>query len=373
MNCSVRLALLLLLPAAFPVFAQTEPGAAPEPVSVGVLRFYGDEEPVNISFWKAVIEDVENLPFFSADIIPLAAADSAGLPADEPPPREFAHGNRYILTGALYPGRYARHLHLWLWDLNVPRLVYSDGMACQELEDGREYITLMVKWILSRIVQDETPPEKDSKPPPKLTDTIGAVEPVEPDPEKWLWLGLRVGSSLRFYDRPDRLSFKENSISSYFLNLNTALQASVHLLPWLAVQAEVDFTTDNAPFTPDTASATKTNPFYSRSLMFPLLVRLNIHKGSMIAGLLAGPYFFLPLGRMRNDALGGSFDYKMDLPIGYTAGFNIGVKLGLGYLFLDIRWAEDLGTLQRVSDGVGLYKRSGVTFSIGFEMSFFDK
>jgi hypothetical protein len=189
--------------------------------------------------------------------------------------------------------------------------------------------------------------------------------------EKWLWVGARGGMSFRFYDRPDGNLFVEEGVI-YFLNVNAALQVSGHLFPWLDVQAEAIYTTDNAPFTLYAAGGTKTFPFYSQSFMFPLLLRLGMRNDSLAAGILGGAYFFLPLGQMRNDAMGGSFDYESELPVGYTVGFNIGMRLGPGYLFFDTRWAADLGALYSAS-GDDLYKRSMVTLNIGYEFGFINK
>jgi hypothetical protein len=241
--------------------------------------------------------------------------------------------------------------------MDTNRLVFTDEMTAFDRVDCEANLPILLNWLLSWIDREG-----------ERENAVAAP----PEPEKWLWLGLRGGSSLRFYTRPDRLPFIENDVSS-FLNLNAAAQVSLHLFPWLDLQAEVNFTTDYAPYILDDETKTKTEPFTSQSLMFPLLARFNLRKGNFMAGLLGGPYFFVPLGQMENDYYGGSFDYKMDLPIGYTAGFNIGMKVGPGYLFLDTRWAADLGALKRASDEANLYQRSMVTLNIGYEMGFFTK
>ncbi|GHV93371.1 hypothetical protein AGMMS50268_38740 [Spirochaetia bacterium] len=241
------------------------------------------------------------------------------------------------------------------------------GFPFTELEEMYQYNLYLLYNAMANVAQTIVTVEQ-------TVDAEQTVEaaPPPPEPEKWLWVGARGGMSFRFYNRTEAIPFYEEGIL-YFLNLNGAFQASVHLLPWLDVQAELDFTSDDAPFTVTGGTEDKTDPFISQSLTFPLLARFNLRKGYLMAGALLGPYVFVPLGQMKNKTMGGSFDYKMDVPLGYIAGINIGMKLGPGYLFLDTRWAADFGTLQRASDGANLYQRSGVTLSIGYEMGFFDK
>jgi hypothetical protein len=239
-------------------------------------------------------------------------------------------------------------------------------MAAFNMAECRQNLPILLEWLLSQIEIDA-----------EETD----IEEAE-KPEKWLWLGLRAGTSLRLYNRSAEFEDWniENEVSN-FLNVNAAFQASLHVLPWLDVQAEVNFTTDSAPYT-EKVTITKF-PFNSQSLMFPLLARFNFRSNDFSVGALAGAYFFMPLGQMTNNQMGGAFAYKMDLPIGYMLGFNIGMKAGPGYLFLDARWAADLGTLKRASEGNGsesyfrsgaeLYKRSMVMLNLGYEIGFFNK
>jgi hypothetical protein len=212
-----------------------------------------------------------------------------------------------------------------------------------------------------------------------LEELFSKIEP-EPAPsavisdiEHWLYVGLKGGASLRFFSRPES-DFFLNSQAMHYCNFNAAVHGSVHLFTYFDMQLEMNFTYDYAPFIYfSSLGNVDTTPFYTLYLTVPLLLRSNIRKGNLLAGIFGGAYMILPLGQMKNDRMGGSFGYAIDLPLGYTAGVNSGMKLGPGYLFLDIRWAADLGKQIKLESAEPLYQRSMVTFNIGYEFGIIEK
>jgi hypothetical protein len=249
---------------------------------------------------------------------------------------------------------------MYLWEMANNRLVFSDELSAPDKEACEQSLPSLLGWILTWI-----------KPEDAAAQAAAAAPPAAPEPEHWLRLGLRAGSSLRLYSRETAAPFIDSQVM-HFYNLNAAFHAAVHLLPWFDVQAEVNWTTDYAPYSADKGGYFETEAFNSMSLMLPLLARFSARKGLFSASLLAGIYGIVPLGKMSNTALGGDFDYRASLPLGYTAGVNMGVKLGPGRVFLDIRWAADLGPMVR-SDGEEIYRRSMVTFNIGYEWGMITK
>jgi hypothetical protein len=66
---------------------------------------------------------------------------------------------------------------------------------------------------------------------------------------------------------------------------------------------------------------------------------------------------------------GHEYSYNYTTPMGFIAGGNIGVKLGPGTLFLDIRYAGDFEDIAIYGDwgSRAVYKRSLIFYSLGYE------
>jgi hypothetical protein len=195
-------------------------------------------------------------------------------------------------------------------------------------------------------------------------------------PQYWLHLGLRLGGSLRFYSRPQSGSFIEKDTHS-FLNGNAALEVSFQFHPLFAAQGEAIFSNDYAPYkayqNTGASLVVRDDPFISYSIMFPLSFKFTIRDEPLFAAALGGLYYALPLGEMRNNTLGGSFAYSLTLPLGYMLGINIGMKTGPGRLFLDLRWAQDIGETIKTGTQEPVYRRCMLILALGYEMGFFRK
>jgi hypothetical protein len=348
-----------------------------EKMAVALIPFWGADGDIRDQFgeslWLAVDQmnayrpvrvDMEHLP---ADVpeggFPPYVCPSPSLTADMP----------YALTGEVLPdgetGLY--HLRLYLWEMAHNRLLYSDELTAENREEADSGLPALVKWLFSRA---------DS--PPTAADEAGFelfLPPSNPV-EHWLFLGLRAGTSLRFYSRPQAEPFVEKDVHHYF-NLNIALQASVHFNSLLGVQAEAIFTTDYAPFKSYAitgGSVTNTLSLYDApitawSLMVPLALKIPHRDAPLRAAGLAGLYLAAPLGTMQNNVMGGTFGYALTVPIGYTLGIDLGMKAGPGYLFLDLRWAQDLGDTVKAGSQELIYRRSMISLSAGYELGFFRK
>jgi hypothetical protein len=304
------------------------------------------------------------------------------LPADVPPggfppyvcPSPSLTGQApYAITGEVVKNQSeAYHLRLYLWEMENTRLVYTDEITVRDREECERFLPPSLEWLLSHLPE---PPWKPAAAPVPATEASRLRLPV---PEYYrLNLGIKIGSAFRFYSRPPDTVFLEDDVA-YFFNIAAGIQCAWYFLPFLGVQMEAEFTSDHAPFKTvnknktDSLSAYNT-PFTAYSLSFPLLLKYSFRRNTFTISALAGGYLFVPLGDMRNEAIvpgsGGLFSYGMEPPLGYIAGIDLGTKVGPGNLFLDLRWAQDLGML-RATSGETAYTRSMFSIAIGYELGF---
>jgi hypothetical protein len=106
--------------------------------------------------------------------------------------------------------------------------------------------------------------------------------------------------------------------------------------------------------------------------MIPLLAKLTFRPGIFLFSLFAGVHVTIPLGKM--DYTGQSNEnasYDYSVPLGLSAGADIGIKMGPGVLFADLRYLMDFGNTS-IRDDYGVlsvYKRSQVSVSLGYEFA----
>ena len=106
--------------------------------------------------------------------------------------------------------------------------------------------------------------------------------------------------------------------------------------------------------------------------MIPVVAKGTIWYDIFSASVLGGVYLVIPLGPMHNELLGGSFNYKLNTPIGVTAGIALGAKAGIGNIIVDIRWCSDLSETVKET-GELLYQRNMLSFSMGYEIGLFQR
>jgi hypothetical protein len=58
--------------------------------------------------------------------------------------------------------------------------------------------------------------------------------------------------------------------------------------------------------------------------------------------------------------------YSYTVPLGVTAGADLGMHLGPGLLFLDIRYSLDFGTNES-DNSIATFRRNMVSFSLGYK------
>jgi hypothetical protein len=340
---------------------------------VAVLPFSGEDADLGLRFTDAVMAEIAGQGRYTPAAAPFPADPSVSpvlLYAD------VLHAD-YVLTGA---ASYRRdeaqyHLTLWLWNMEIGDLVCSDEMVCRDREDMARILPLLLEWLFSRISSDETGdpvvtegPEPPAPPPEPPAVREPVSPPAPPDrprddiQDHWLYLGIRGGGSLRFYMEGDKSFFAGAGPADQAFGWEGAFQAAVRLLPFLALQGEAIFTQDRLSIGGKKMS--------SYSMMFPLLLRFVIRKGSVTLSPLGGVYYILPVGDMEFSAPGASsfVPWTHPLPLGYTLGLSTGVKIGPGSLFLDLRYSGDLSAAEfDNAAGSKLYTRNMVSFTLGYE------
>ncbi|MDR1278039.1 MAG: porin family protein [Treponema sp.] len=362
------LSLIVLFPPA--LGAQSGPGTegydGAGRAIVAILPFTGEEEPAAV-FDQAVAEAVANLGNYSPRRVSMETVQAAGVraPTDMPPIRELVPGARFALTGGVYPGNFPGeyYLQLWLWDMAHSSMIYTDDLVYEHIDEGLESLPGLVEWLFSHIVMVPV----ESEPPAEAVRN-----------EKWITVGVRSGVSQRWYTDPE-----EFAPGAQALNLEGGLFASVFLNSLLSVQAEVDFTLDNLVYRgiDDIGGSGGYIPllvnekYTSYSLMFPIIFKANFRPGDFRLAPFAGIYVFAPLGdavfQKKPGGTEDSFSWSAAAPLGYTAGFEIAIKLGPGILLGDIRYAGDFTTIN-IPDAATSYKRRALSFSLGYGFGFVD-
>jgi hypothetical protein len=222
-----------------------------------------------------------------------------------------------------------------------------------------------------------------------VSGRFGAEEPVPataaPEPKtyrnQWLFLGARVGPSLRLYTPEGDTAFTGGDTVGWALD--AGVQASLQISPRFSVQGEVVFTWDNASvwfYAQDAAPAALdryTRQFTGFSLQFPLMAKFNFYPGKFRVSPFLGGYFFMPLGeitvRSSRDAT-RSFSWSLSPPLGVLGGVNVALPLKSGMFFADVRYTTDLGEPDLDGGGdIKTYRRHLLSFSLGYEFGFCPK
>lgn len=196
----------------------------------------------------------------------------------------------------------------------------------------------------------------------------------------WLYLGARLGPSLRVYTPSDDTRYTGGD--TYGFALDAALQADLRILPFLSLQAEAVFTWDTASRwdyvrTPSGEIDRYTWDYTTFSLMVPFMAKLNFYPGKFRVSPFFGLYYLVPLGDIQvTDSLSGekqSDSYQISPPLGLVGGISGAMKAGPGMIFADLRYTADLGEPEPVGGDIKTYLRSMGSLTFGYEWAFFTK
>jgi hypothetical protein len=197
---------------------------------------------------------------------------------------------------------------------------------------------------------------------------------------KWLYLGARLGPSVRFYTPSGDTPYTGGDTRA--VSLDTAFQVSFLALPFLSFQGEMIFTWDTASGWDYLGTSNDEIDRYTWdhtafSLQFPLMVKLNFYPGKFRISPFLGAYYLLPLGNLettnsRTDEK-QSVSYRVSPPFGLLGGLSAALKLGPGMIIADVRYSADLGEPESPDTEIKTYRRNMVSLTLGYEFGFFTK
>ena len=183
--------------------------------------------------------------------------------------------------------------------------------------------------------------------------------------------GLRAGASLHFYKLTDDILGNVKNPGAAF---EPAFQATFYFGNFFGLQAETVLSRDKTLYSgtaPD--SGLFTASFESYSLRLPVLARFTWMPGIFQFSAFAGLSFNVPLGALKTQSsLFDAGSYRFSVPPGYVIGTNLGIKLGPGFMFTDIRFSGDFAKTA-IHDGLGtlaIYTKNTLSFSLGYEFVF---
>ena len=366
-----RLAVLLIVGCLLLIAAGL---GAEEQIAIHPLRDTPEASGIADGFFRQMLLELENVS--DGRFIPYRI-DLSRLPPDVPeggfppwicPSPSITGGAAFAITGeaGADPDIYgATRIRLYLWRMDGARLLGSDEMVVMDSRDLAG-VPAFLDWVISWI--DETPE-------PIVIYVEG--EPVilfaEPYiPMHWLYLGLRGGGGFSqwAYDTGGNHPATVHNINM-LASANIALQASVRLAQFFAIQAEANLISDFGP-AHNPYTGVFAGHFNSLSLQFPLLAKLVLQGERIKAGIFGGVYLHVPLTEFGGEPVLEWFDYWADFP-GITAGLNIGWRIGPGNLFIDGRLDFDrLWNRNRTFESE-IYNRRAVRINIGYQMGFFGR
>jgi hypothetical protein len=373
MNKPITLWFTVLVTALFPPAVQAQNVSIREGYDydgkavTALFPFIGEQDAAK-DFNNAVERALGDLKKYSCRIVTAETIDAAGvrIPTDMPPIKELVSGVRFAITGGVYPGNYEGeyYLQLWLWDMSNATMIYTDDLVYQDIETGLESLPGLVEWLFSHIIEKPVAAEEE-------TETVWG--------DKRIYLGLRSGVSSHWYTAPEEIAPGAHS-----LNYEGGIFITARLTALISLQAEADFIWDDLVYRgiSDTSDGAEYTPvlvnkrYRSFSLFVPFFFKLNLRPGNFRLAPYGGLFAFVPLGktlyRVNPGGEDDTFSRSVTVPIGLTAGFEVGRKLGPGILLADIRYSVDLGKTT-LNDAVETsYNRGMVSFTLGYALGFMD-
>jgi hypothetical protein len=293
------------------------------------------------------------------------------------PPAAQATDPRYVVTCRLYIDGPDRVITMNLYETVTFGEIGSQELGYRTIDEALSMIAFFCWSLSSTLPADDRPTDPE----------IIYVSPEEDITwkNKWLYLGLQGGISFRLYkseagsdaniftvgttfDAGLRLEFQFAHFivkNNYFsFSLESGVDISQEKLDWR------DYTPTGDQVIPLSISGEGSTGL---SLTFPGLLKFNYKPGIFATSLYGGVYFILPLD-----------ESKYSPPVGIAAGFNAGVKLGPGTLYIAFQYGYDLSAKELHYDATIagstvpltrdiIYRRQMFTLVAGYKFGFFDR
>jgi hypothetical protein len=274
---------------------------------------------------------------------------------------------RYIITGTVSRDQYDEEFNLYTLTAWVP----GNGTASRAVQvssafiDPQEVLDFIpfLVWQLTSVFPVDTVP---------LTLPTAQLTALPEDfawKHKWLYLGLQLGGSFRFYNNP------ENKAQNVSVAFEPALRMEFQFLSFYWPQNYLSFSLltgaalsmDNTVYRDYefTGSALITIPvdFTSFAISIPMGIKVNYKPGPLSLGLYGGLSYDVRFQDQPTNSL----------PLGYNVGMEAGTHLGPGVIYLDLHYAADMAeTVFPGSPGLR-YTRRLITISVGYSFGLIGK
>ncbi|MFP3089749.1 porin family protein [Treponema sp. TIM-1] len=218
--------------------------------------------------------------------------------------------------------------------------------------------------------QEEAPAGTTSRSPreapaaaPAASNRASAVSETPPPrspPDRGLFFGALVGMNSLSYDTDDTdwegLDIEGNPTfgGGLFFGMDFGM---------VVAQAEALFRADKGTIenVPGFDEGT------GLSFLLPLIVKGDFHLGPVVLQPLAGLYFNFALGDLElSGTYGGKEPYANPL-MGLMVGGDVGIRFGRNLIFLDLRYATDLGKTAVGNDPMTAWRRSAFVLNLGYQ------
>jgi hypothetical protein len=206
---------------------------------------------------------------------------------------------------------------------------------------------------------------------------VSLKKPEEPEARRrdsWLYLGLRAGASIPGYSFQEAVGYEAGSGGGF--GGEGGLVAELRLFRFFGLQLEALFTYGafNAVKITSGEDSRKVSAdvFTSMSFMFPFLLKVPLGFERFALSFYAGAYYLLALGKEGEFGDWGETDsFSVSPPLGFIIGADLGIPLGPGELFVDLRYGRDLGVT--VIQNGPRYGRERINVGLGYKFGFFKK
>jgi hypothetical protein len=276
----------------------------------------------------------------------------------------WSQSDFYIDVELSYDASYREHvITLMLYKTETGDLIVTSGMAYQTLEEMYDWNLTMIYRVMANAPIEQT---IVYQPAAAVSSGLGFGLGSGIEPDHWLHLGVRMGYSRHFYTNTGLGKNKYLESLVFGNTVEGAIEASIQLKPFIGIQTGLIFTGEDIPLhTDEVNSGQITHPQYNYkafSLIFPILAKGTFHWDRILLNPLLG--FYVPITLSR--------DLIVTVPLGLTAGLNVGVRLGPGNLFFDLRYSFDFGETRRVDEEFS-YVRSMLSLSVGYSFKLNEK
>jgi hypothetical protein len=215
----------------------------------------------------------------------------------------------------------------------------------------------------------QAPEDSEQEAPAPSLVQNNPARATSPLPAKGWYIGAMAGAAYHFYDTDDTdvSGTDVDGIGSFngglYFGIDTGLVTG---------EIELLIVQENASAEIYNGYGYEEVQFSGTSLLIPLIFKLDFHLGPVVLQPLFGFYLNFALEDLKEEMHDGStyHDPYANPLFGLMFGGTLGIKAGRGIIFLDTRYAMDLGKTKAGNDPRTIFKRSGVMLNLGYQFYF---